>query len=137
MGWLKLVKNNQIRFEINNQVNAKELIEVFESVEWRKSEKNIVQAFQNSYYVTAYDGEKLIGFARAISDNCYYTNIFDVIVRPEYQGRGIGKKMMEMLREKFSGTYFFLTYTEGRKIFYEKCGFEPNERAMWIHIHKS
>jgi len=60
-----------------------------------------------------------------------------VIVRPEYQGKGIGKKMMEMLRKKFRGTYFFLTYTEGRKNFYEKCSFEPNERAMWIHIHKS
>ncbi len=126
-----------VRFEINNSVSAKELIEVFESVEWRKSEKNIVQAFQNSYYITAYDGDKLIGFARAISDNCYYTNIFDVIVRPEYQGRGIGIKMMLMLKEKFSGTYFFLTYTEGREKFYEKCGFELNDRAMWIHIYKS
>ena len=132
-----MVDKEAIRFEVNNQVTAKELIEVFESVEWRKSEKNIVQAFQNSYYITAYDGEKLVGFKRAISDNCYYTNIFDVIVRPEYQGRGIGKNMMLMLKEKFSGTYFFLTYTEGRKAFYEKCGFEPNERAMWIHIYKS
>ncbi len=132
-----MVEKDQIRFEINNPVTAKELIEVFESAEWRKSEKNIVQAFQNSYYITAYDGEKLIGFARAISDNCFYTNIFDVIVRPEYQGRGIGKKMMLMLKEKFSGTYFFLTYTEGRKGFYEKCGFEENNRAMWIHIHNS
>lgn len=132
-----MVEKNQIRFEVNNPVSAKELIEVFESVEWRKSEKNIVQAFHNSYYITAYDDGKLIGFARAISDNCYYTNIFDVIVRPEYQGRGIGKKMMLMLKEKFSGTYFFLTYTEGRKKFYEKCGFELNDRAMWIHIHKS
>jgi Acetyltransferase (GNAT) family. len=132
-----MVEKDQIRFEINNPVTAKELIEVFESAEWRKSEKNIVQAFQNSYYITAYDGEKLIGFARAISDNCFYTNIFDVIVRPEYQGRGIGKKMMLMLKEKFSGTYFFLTYTEGRKGFYEKCGFEENNRAMWIRIHNS
>ena len=131
-----MVEKDKIRFEINNQVNAKELIEVFESVEWRKSERNIVQAFQNSYYIIAYDGEKLIGFARAISDNCYYTNIFDVIVRPEYQGRGIGKKMMLMLKEKFSGTYFFLTHTEGKRGFYEKCGFVKNDRAMWIHIHK-
>ena len=130
-------KNAEVRFEINNEVTAKELIEVFESVQWRKSEKNIVQAFQNSYYITAYEENKLIGFARAISDNCYYTNIFDVIVRPEYQNQGIGKEMVLMLREKFKGTYFFLTYTEGRKEFYEKCGFQENDRAMWIHIHNS
>ncbi len=126
-----------IEFRINNPVTAEELIEVFKSVDWRKNPKNIVEAFNNSFYITAYDAHKLIGFARAISDNCYYTNIFDVIVRPEYQGNGIGKKMVQMLREEFKGTYFFLTYTEGNKQFYEKCGFEKNDRAMWIHIHKS
>ena len=130
-------KGSEIRFEINNEVISEELIEVFQSVGWRKNPNNILEAFKNSYYITAYHGKKLIGFARAISDSCYYTNIFDVIVRPEYQKQGIGKRMMLMLREKFKGTYFFLTYTEGRNEFYEKCGFEENDRAMWIHIHNS
>jgi len=130
-------KRSEIRFEINNEVLSEELIEVFKSVGWRKNPNNIVEAFKNSYYITAYHGKKLIGFARAISDSCYYTNIFDVIVRPEYEKQGVGKRMMLMLREKFKGTYFFLTYTEGRKEFYEKCGFEENDRAMWIHIHNS
>jgi GNAT superfamily N-acetyltransferase len=130
-------KRSEIRFEINNEVLSEELIEVSQSVGWRKNPINIVEAFKNSYYITTYHGKKLIGFARAISDNCYYTNIFDVIVHPEYQKQGIGKKMMLMLREKFKGTHFFLTYTEGRKEFYKKCGFEENDRAMWIHIHNS
>ena len=130
-------KEINIRFEKNNPITADELIDVFKSVEWRKNPENIVEAFRNSYYITAYDGNTLVGFARAISDGYYYTNIFDVIVRPEYHTRGIGKRMMKMLREKFKGTYFFLTYTEGRKEFYKKCGFEQNDRAMWIHIHQS
>ncbi|MBN2017004.1 MAG: GNAT family N-acetyltransferase [Candidatus Cloacimonetes bacterium] len=130
-------KEINIRFEKNNPITADELIDVFKSVEWRKNPENIVEAFRNSYYITAYDGNTLVGFARAISDGYYYTNIFDVIVRPEYHTRGIGKRMMNMLREKFKGTYFFLTYTEGRKEFYQKCGFEQNDRAMWIQIHQS
>jgi len=130
-------KEINIRFEKNNPITADELIDVFKSVEWRKNPENIVEAFRNSYYITAYDGDTLVGFARAISDGYYYTNIFDVIVRPEYHTRGIGKRMMKMLREKFKGTYFFLTYTQGRKEFYKKCGFEQNDRAMWIHIHQS
>lgn len=129
--------NISIEFRINNPVTADELIEVFKSVEWRKNPENIVEAFKKSFYITAYCNDVLIGFARAISDNCYYTNIFDVIVRPEYQKRGVGKRMMQILREKFKGTYFFLTYTEGNMTFYEKCGFEQNDKAMWIHIHKS
>ena len=121
-----------INYLKNNKLNSTEIIDIFESVGWNKEKENIVEAFQNSYYITAYSNEILIGFARAISDGYYYTGIYDVIVRPEYQGNGIGKKMVEKLLEKFKGTYFFLTYTEGNKGFYERCGFEDIDNSMWI-----
>jgi len=127
----------EIKFLQNNKsITAEELISVFESVGWNKDSLNIVKAFKNSYYITAYVEGELIGFARAISDGEYYTNIFDVIVVPEFQKRGIAKKMVLMIKQKFKGTYFFLTYTEGNKKFYEKCGFEVNNRAMWIEKNK-
>lgn len=121
-----------ITYKINNSVTATELISVFKSVGWKKNPENIVSAFKNSYYITAYAKGKLIGFARAISDREYYTSIFDVILVPEYQKKGVAKKMVLMIKERFKGTYFFLTYTEGNKEFYEKCGFKVNKRAMWI-----
>jgi GNAT superfamily N-acetyltransferase len=121
-----------IEFKKNNEINAKEVMEVFKSAGWNKNEDDIVEAFKNSYYVTAYDGDKLIGFARAISDNHYYTGIYDVVIRPDYQKKGIGKKLVNMLTERFKGTYFFLTYTEGNRGFYEKCGFQYNSNSMWI-----
>lgn len=121
-----------ITYKTNNNVSADEIISVFKSVGWNKDKDIIVEAFKNSYYITAYDGDKLVGFARAISDNYYYTGIYDVVVLPEYQGKGIGKHMTKMLVEKFKGHYFFLTYTEGNREFYEKCGFIINNNAMWI-----
>ncbi|MBW6515101.1 MAG: GNAT family N-acetyltransferase [Candidatus Cloacimonetes bacterium] len=121
-----------IEYLENNKVTAKEIMQVFESVGWNKSLDNIVNAFQNSWYITAYDNDKLIAFARAISDNHYYTSIFDVVVMPEYQKRGIAKEMMKRLIERFQGTYFFLTFTEGNRDFYAKCGFQDNISAMWI-----
>lgn len=119
-------------YKTNNDISADELISVFKAVGWNKDKDIIVKAFKNSYYVTAYDGDKLVGFARAISDNYYYTGIYDVVVMPQYQGKGIGKHMTKMLVEKFKGHYFFLTYTEGNREFYEKCGFKINDNAMWI-----
>jgi len=130
-------KNENITYKKNNPITAGELMSIFNSVGWNKKSENIISAFKNSYFITAYDNKELIGFARAISDGFYYTNIFDVIVKPEYQKRAIGKEMVRMLREKFKGTYFFLTYTEGNKEFYKKCGFEKNDRSMWIHINRS
>ncbi len=121
-------------FEIKEYglVTAEELIEVFESVGWNKDPDDIVEAFDNSYYIVCYYGTKLIGFARAISDDYYYTSIFDVVIRPEFQGKGLGRELVTRIVEKYQGTYFFLTHTEGQRGFYEKCGFKFNECGMWI-----
>lgn len=121
-----------ITYTVNNPVKADQLIDVFKSVGWNKAAHDIVPAFENSYYVCAWDGKKLIGFARAISDTYYYTSIFDVVVRPKYQKKGIARAMMHLLQEEFAGTYFFLSYTEGNRDFYAKCGFKDNPSCMLI-----
>jgi len=122
----------RIRYKINNEVSAADLIAVFTSVGWNKDPKDIVQAFKKSYYITAYADEALVGFARAISDGYYYTGIYDVVVRPSNQNQGIAKTMMQMLLREFKGSYFFLSYTEGNRPFYVKCGFEDLATGMWI-----
>lgn len=121
-----------IKYIKNGDIAAEEIIDVFKSVEWNKEQDNICEAFKNSFYVIAYDGEKMIGFIRALSDGYYYTGIYDVIVRPDYQSLGIGKKLMDIVLDEFKSTYFFLSYTEGKKGFYEKCGFEQINNGMWI-----
>ena len=125
-----------IIYKINNEVIAAELIDVFKSVGWNKDPKDIVEAFRMSYYVTAYTDDQLVGFARAISDRHYYTGIYDVVVRPEHQKQGIAKTMMQMLLREFKGSYFFLSYTEGNRGFYAKCGFEDLATGMWIEKGK-
>jgi hypothetical protein len=74
----------RITYKTNNDVSAEELIDVFRSVGWSKDPQDIVEAFRMSYYVTAYADDKLLGFARAISDRYYYTGIYDVVVRPDW-----------------------------------------------------
>jgi len=59
------------QFKVNNPLNSEEVISLFLSVGWNKNPHNIIPAFQNSYYLSCYDKEKLIAFARAISDNYY------------------------------------------------------------------
>lgn len=50
------------------------------------------KAFENSHTVVfVFDNGILIGFGRAISDGVYQAAIYDVAVLPEYQGKGIGK----------------------------------------------
>ena len=37
----------------------------------------------------------MIGFARATSDHAFNATIWDVVVDPKYQGRGLGKALMK------------------------------------------
>lgn len=127
----------KIVYKDNNVVTGEELINVFKSVGWNKNPEDILNAFNNSYYVTAYHNDTLIALARAVSDDYYYTGIYDVIVNPQYQKNGIAKELIKMLLCKFKGTYFFLSYTEGNRDFYEKCGFKDLPTAMWIDKGKS
>lgn len=127
----------KIEYKTNNEITSEEIISIFQSVGWNKNPDDIIEAFQNSYYVTAYHNDTLIAFSRAISDGYYYTSIFDVIVKPDHQKQGIAKKLMKMLLQKFKGTYFFLSSTPGNEAFYEKCSFEELPSAMWIDRQRS
>jgi len=125
-----------IRFDTNNKLKAKEIIEVFESVGWSKNIENIVQAFGDSYYVSAYDGKKLVGFARAITDYYYYVGIYDVVVHKDYQKRGIGSFMIKQLLDNFNGLEFVLTQINNSESFFEKFGFEKNDAVMYLGVKK-
>ncbi len=99
------------------------------------SREQVALAIDNSVYrVGVYDGDTIIGMARMIGDLglCYY--IKDVIVRPVYQGRGVGRMMIEALlrfvRENgVPGTDIAveLCAMPEKMPFYAKFGFAANE----------
>ena len=90
-----------------------------------KDPEKLRRAFENTHTVVfAYDGEKLVGLGRAISDGEYYSGIFDVVVLPEYQGQGIGKRMMDAIHERIPEGATILFASIGKEPFYEKCGYK-------------
>lgn len=88
--------------------------------------------------VTIWDGERLIGFARATSDGVYRAAIWDVVVDPDYQGVGLGRKLVQTvlshpLVSKVERVYLTTTHQQS---FYERIGFERNETTTMV-LHNS
>jgi N-acetylglutamate synthase-like GNAT family acetyltransferase len=84
--------------------------------------------------VTAWDGDRLIGFARAISDGIYRATIWDVVIDPDYQGAGLGRKMVETVLmhphvNRVEKVYLVTTHQQS---FYEKIGFERNTNTTMV-----
>jgi len=97
-----------------------------------KDKKGILEkSFQNSaYVVSAWDNKKLIGTIRVISDGVQRSILYDLAVLPEYQGRGIGKSLVEKCLKKFSKTQITLGTSSGNFRFYKKFGFKRNHNYL-------
>lgn len=78
----------------------------------------------------AWDGDRLVGTARSLTDGAVYAHIATVVVHPRYQRLGIGERLMHALMDGRDGVRFALTAAPGMDAWYAKLGFVPDERAM-------
>ncbi len=91
------------------------------------------RAFQKSYaYVFVYDNESLIGLCRSLCDGEYQAAIYDVVLLPEYHGKGIGKEMLQLLCNQIHVPNIILFATPGYEGFYRKFGFKKLLTGMGI-----
>lgn len=119
-----------------NELTAEQFIELWETV-WGQGptlEQTRLAMEHTLFRVSVFDGETITAMARMIGDMGLDYYIKDVIVRPEYQGKGIGRMLIgELLgfvrKSGISGTGIFveLCAMPDKIPFYEKFGFEANE----------
>ena len=83
------------------------------------------KAFANSVVRLAFDGEQLVGAARAITDGVRCAAVFDVCVLPSHRGRGIGRMVMRSLVDALAGQFVILTCDGPLQKLYGEVGFAP------------
>lgn len=117
--------------EIKNDLSTEEYNNLRKSIGWDIKDTHIVEeAIKNSVIIKkAVKNNETVGMARVIGDGIYYL-IVDVVVNKNYQGNGIGKKLIdEIIKEVENRTQegqkssINLMSMEGKEAFYEKCGF--------------
>lgn len=116
-----------VRFQLDIVgVDCQELISLFKLAKLGGREGDKVQrAFRNSTAVCfAFDGPRLVGAARALSDREYHATIYDVAVHPDYQRRGIGSRLVNELTSMLPVWRVLLVADGGVTGFYRRLGFE-------------
>lgn len=106
--------------------------DLFQTTGWNNeynfSIQDLENAIRNSWFsCSIYDSNKLIGFGRVIADGVHHALIVDIIIHPEYQGKGLGSKLLERLIRKCKDNKIRdiqLFAAEDQFAFYEKFGFE-------------
>lgn len=84
--------------------------------------------------ITVWDGERLMGFARATSDGIYRATIWDVVIHPDYRGAGLGRKLVETVlshphMNRVERVYLMTTHQQR---FYERIGFQCNSNTTMV-----
>ena len=89
------------------------------------------RAFEASHTtVFLYDADRLIGFGRAISDGAYQAAVYDCAVHPDFQGKGLGRTIMDAILAQVSHCNVILYASPGKEGFYEKHGFRKMKTGM-------
>jgi GNAT superfamily N-acetyltransferase len=112
---------------------SEQLHRLFLSVGWSDGSetpdmvKNYNIPFVNSTLViSAWENECLIGAVRVLSDKMFRSVIYDLLVSPEFQNKGIGKELVRRCIEHFPNSEWLVQTTEKMASYYEKHGFEVN-----------
>jgi ribosomal protein S18 acetylase RimI-like enzyme len=117
-------------------VDWERLEAIFQAVGWKwHTLDKIRPAFERSQHVAfAYVEGELAGCARALTDDLFYAAIYDMVVHPDFQRKGVGKAVMSHLLERLQGLCFVhLTSTRGNEAFYWKLGLRKHKTAMAMY----
>jgi len=94
------------------------------------------KAYDNSIVYTGRINGRVVAMSRVVTDGSYYAGIYDVMVRPEYQGRGYGKELCNFMIDRvkqLNPIKIFLFGSVGDKFdaFYSGLGFTRAKSTVW------
>jgi GNAT superfamily N-acetyltransferase len=130
-----------------NELTAEQFIELWQAVGWGEGpalEQTRLAMEHTLFRVSIFDGDKIIAMARVIGDMGLDYYIKDVVVRPEYQGKGLGRMLINEILKFISengikGTDIFveLCAMPDKIPFYKKFGFDFNEAQRLMLFQKA
>jgi ribosomal protein S18 acetylase RimI-like enzyme len=114
-------------YKINYKIDPKEIAELRKSVGWNGMLEEYKKSLLNSYfYICCFSGNELVGFLDVVSNGVTDAYIQDVMVKPSFQKKGIGKKLMEIAIDKLKKDEIYaisVLFSENNLSFYKKFGF--------------
>ncbi|GGP06843.1 GNAT family N-acetyltransferase [Oceanobacillus neutriphilus] len=91
------------------------------------------------FAVTIYDADTLIGMGRVVGDGAIVFHVVDIVVKPIYQGQGLGKHVMQEImnyldNHTYKGSYVSLIADIPADKLYKQFGFRytaPDSQGMY------
>ena len=117
-----------LRLSNQKTFDFSQLKELFESVGWESAndpKSLILGLLFSSNVISCWLEDKLVGIIRSMDDGYWSANIDCLLVHKDYQGKGIGRKLLEVLLVLLKDVKYINVAPDSRKQikFYKKAGF--------------
>jgi len=126
------------KYKNEKNLDMSDLQDLFLALDWDSGNhpEKLTEAIRSSTSVfTAWDGDKLVGLVNVLSDGYMAAYIHYMLVRPECQGHGIGRQLMDMVADKYSDVPHKVLVAYGQAVgFYEQCGYHCAEGTAPIFM---
>ncbi len=135
-----MTAEGEITYRDTKDVDIFQLAKLFEQAGWHHRTQDLGRLARvvtgSAFVVSAWDADRLVGFARAISDGASDAHISTVAVADEYRRKGIGQELIRRLLEGRDDLAFIAHAPTELASFCAKAGFKPAD-SMFRRARKS
>ena len=120
-------------------INPDAVRALYDSAEWwpQRTAERIAFMLQEGIPFGAWDEDRLVGFARAISDGCFHAYIDDVVMHPDWRRRGVALGLLAQLLNELSEIDTISLFCEPELVaLYEAAGFKARPRQVMLHLQR-
>jgi len=118
------------------RIDSADVVSLYESEAWwpERRPEDIAAVLAKSPAAGAWDGDRLIGFARVVTDGRFHAYVEDMIVRERYRRRGVAAQLLStMLAELPKAVVWTLFCSPELVAVYESAGFQRTDQIV---LHK-
>jgi ribosomal protein S18 acetylase RimI-like enzyme len=118
-----------IRYAINQPLDAADVARLFDASTIRRPTGDLARIGRmlqhGNLTVSAWDGAKLVGISRALTDFAFCCYLSDLAVDKAYQRHGIGREMLAITRREIGDEVALILLAAPEAMdYYPKVGFE-------------
>jgi ribosomal protein S18 acetylase RimI-like enzyme len=132
-----------VEIKVGADLPSDQVLALYDSVVWvayTRGERRdkLEDAIRGStYVVSAWVGDRLVGLARGLSDDVSVFYLQDILVHPDYQRQGIGRRLLRRCLARFEHvrSKVLLTDADERQLrFYESLGYSDTGRLKMLRL---
>jgi len=118
----------EMDYRLNEKISFLTLADLRQSVGWNRMEQELGNPkLQDFLTIACYDNLELVGYVSVVSNGVLDAYVQDLMVRPDYQNKGIGTELMNKaisnIKEKGIYMISVIYGEEELRSFYERFGF--------------